>query len=192
MTTEELLEECKRPVLSNWTWRELAAAVLDLAKSAEAAEARLDEARDVCAEVFDLRARLAEVERERDAIKLSNISNVTMRDKAWADAKALRGALADARAALDRDRTGLAAALNQIQAEVNGRAWMRAQGDGSEGGSWGSYPYPEHTIPTLRREISWAFDAMSKIATRALSESGRLADAAVREARAALAGERKP
>jgi hypothetical protein len=103
------------------------------------------------------------------------------------EATALREALRDAREALNRDRTGLAAALNRIRNELRGRYWMRHEKDGGEAGSWGSYAYPEHTVETLRREISWAFEAIGKIAHDALRASGTIADTSVAAADRALA-----
>ena len=93
----------------------------------------------------------------------------------------LRDALADARNALHRDRTGLAAALNAIRAEIKGREWLRP------GFGWANYGYEKHTADTLREEIGWAFDAMLKILDDALRASGRIADDGVCAADSALA-----
>jgi hypothetical protein len=103
------------------------------------------------------------------------------------EAQEAREALRDAREALNRDRTGLAAALNKIREELRGRYWMRHEKDGGEAGSWGCYPYPEHTVRTLRQEVSWAFEAIGKIAHDALRASGNLADESVAAADRALA-----
>lgn len=72
---------------------------------------------------------------------------------------------------IDRDRTGLAAGLAAIQKVVEGYRWLSA-------GEWGSYSHEEHTQETLRKEIGWAFDAISEIAGRHLTQSGARANAA--------------
>lgn len=75
------------------------------------------------------------------------------------------------KALLNRDQTGLAAGLGAVQKVVGSYAWLPL-------GEWGSYSYEEHTQETLRKEIGWAFDAISEIATRHLEQSGLRADAA--------------
>ena len=80
------------------------------------------------------------------------------------------------RAALNRDKTGLGAALNEIRVEVRGRSWMAPDGN------WASYSYEDHNTETLRKEIGWAFDAIEKIAADALSASGKLAHETLTEA----------
>lgn len=80
----------------------------------------------------------------------------------------LEGALGTARAAIDRDRTGLAKALNEVQKEVQAYRWIPA-------GEWGSYSSEERTATTLRREVANCFESILKVAATALIESGRLA-----------------
>lgn len=74
--------------------------------------------------------------------------------------------------ALDRDKTGLAAALALIVEEVKGRRWI------CEGR--GPYRYDEDGY---RLETGWAFDAIEKIAKEALSASGKLASDTLLEKR---------
>ncbi len=75
-------------------------------------------------------------------------------------------------AALDRDKTGLAAALAKIVEEVKGRRWI------CEGR--GPYRYDEDGY---RQETGWAFDAIEKIAKDALAASGKLASDTLLEKR---------
>jgi hypothetical protein len=113
--------------------------------------------------------------RERDDALDSLAALRSERDALAAALRSAEAALVRAREALNHDRTGLAAAVNRIQTELRGRYWMRHEKDGGEAGSWGSYPYTQHTVDTLRREISWAFGAMATWAEKALNASGNLA-----------------
>ena len=80
----------------------------------------------------------------------------------------MQGAVDGLRNALDRDKTGLAAALAAIVREVNGRAWIQ---DGR-----GSYEWDDDRY---KQEAYWAFGAVKKIAVEALRASGNLAHAAL-------------
>lgn len=66
--------------------------------------------------------------------------------------------------ALDRDKTGLAAALAAIREEVKGRRWI------CEGR--GPYTYDDDRY---RQETGFALDAIEKLAAEALAASGKLA-----------------
>lgn len=70
----------------------------------------------------------------------------------------------DLKAALDRDKTGLAAALAKIIEEVKGRIWVK---DGR-----GNYAFNDDRY---RQETGWALDAIEKLAKDALAASGKLA-----------------
>lgn len=98
--------------------------------------------------------------------------------------EALRGALEGARKALDRDRTGLAAALNEAKKIAGGWQWLAD-------GEWGSYDYTQRTEATLRKEVGWCLLAIRKAADDALNASGKLATVAIRDIDAALALARK-
>jgi hypothetical protein len=76
------------------------------------------------------------------------------------------------RALINRDRTGLAAALVKVRDLVKGYWWLR------EEHGWASYEWQERTIETLRKEFGFALEAVDKVASEALSESGQLAFAA--------------
>jgi hypothetical protein len=96
--------------------------------------------------------------------------------------EALRAEVKRVRGLIDRDRTGLAEALEKVGKEVSGRWWMRPTADG---GNWASYSYEEQSEEALRKEIGWAFDAIAKLAASGLAESGRRADLAFHPERAA-------
>lgn len=82
---------------------------------------------------------------------------------------AARAEIARLRAAVDRDQTGLAEAMNDIRRSIQGWSWL------GEPGSWGSYEYQEHTLETLRTEIRGCLTAINAIARSALATSGDLA-----------------
>lgn len=77
------------------------------------------------------------------------------------------------RDALNRDRTGLAAALAEVRNVAEGYRWIAD-------GEWGSYSWEEHTTETLRRETGWALGSIRDIARKALEASGTLATNAIR------------
>lgn len=90
-----------------------------------------------------LKKKLTELIRDAQAVVLAPGSE-TVRDRLRAGRDAiltaltalgegLREALSDAREALHRDRTGLAAALNAIRSEIRGREWLRP------GFGWANY-----------------------------------------------------
>ena len=88
---------------------------------------------------------------------------------------------------IDRDRTGLAAALNEVIRYLSAYAWIPS-------GEWGSYNESERTERALRKEIGWCHDAVEKVAREALQESGRRAHQAFHaqsEAKAAHDAEEK-
>ncbi len=84
---------------------------------------------------------------------------VAMRELAEKEAR-----IAGLEGALDRDRTGLAAALNACKREIDARYWI-LEGRGSY--EWDDQRY--------RDEARWAFEAVVKIIDSALRESGRIA-----------------
>ena len=75
---------------------------------------------------------------------------------------------AELRAALDRDKTGLAHALAEIVNEVKARRWV-VQGRGD-------YAFDDDRY---RQETGWALDAIEKLANDALAASGKLAHEAL-------------
>ena len=81
---------------------------------------------------------------------------------------------------LDRDRTGLAAALNQILLLVGGRPPSAGWGWPAEEGNWGCYTWEERTTKIIREEIGRCFGEIASVAETALRESGVRADAAFR------------
>jgi hypothetical protein len=72
---------------------------------------------------------------------------------------------------LDRDHTGLAAALVSVQKTVRSWGWIAD-------GEWGSYEYHERSEEALRQEVDRCFDEITKTAQSALRESGTRAGAA--------------
>lgn len=124
-----------------------------------------------------------EVERQRAAAVMRNQQlieaideRVAERDAALAREQALRAALVVAKGAIDRDQTGLAAALNKIRAHVKGFGWL-LEGRG---------PY-EWNDDRYRDEAGHAMRPTIEIAQAALAASGSLADKAFRAVEAALA-----
>lgn len=83
----------------------------------------------------------------------------------------LQREIARLKALIDRDRTGLARALNVIRDLVKGWRWIPA-------GEWGSYPHDERTEEVLRAEVGTMAEAIETVATTSLRYSGALADAA--------------
>jgi hypothetical protein len=77
------------------------------------------------------------------------------------------------RDALNRDKTGLAAALVEVRSVAQGYRWI-------PDGEWGSHSWEEHTTETLRRETGWALGSIEDIARKALEASGTLATNAIR------------
>ena len=117
---------------------------------------------DVCV-IADLRAQLA----ERDA-RIGELES---------EVKRVRGLI-------DRDRTGLAQALNDVRRELDGRRWL------AETDNWASYSYEQHTTHTLRAEFGWALTACLARIEQGLRESGARADAAFHPERSALAAKK--
>lgn len=76
--------------------------------------------------------------------------------------------IARLRAAIDRDRTGLAAALAEVERIAGGYSWI-------PDGAWGSYEEQDHTLATLRAEVGQCLDAIREKASAALTASGNLA-----------------
>lgn len=88
----------------------------------------------------------------------------------------LEAALADVsrlKAALNRDRTGLAAALVRVKELCAGYSWI-------PDGEWGSYDYTQQTKETLRKEVGNCLDAIHDVAMAALQASGDVAARAIR------------
>lgn len=78
------------------------------------------------------------------------------------------------RAALNRDQTGLAAALNRVRQIVLGWSWIPS-------GEWGSYEHEEHTVETLRREVGDMIEKAVDECESSLRASGDIADKALRK-----------
>lgn len=72
---------------------------------------------------------------------------------------------------IDRDRTGLAKALNGVRQVLQSHYWIPL-------GEWGSYEWNERTENNFRAEIKRAFDEAENIAVAALRASGDLANEA--------------
>ena len=72
---------------------------------------------------------------------------------------------------INRDKTGLANALNAVRQVLRGYSWIPA-------GEWGSYEWHERTEKAFRDEIGRCFDEAEKIAVDALRASGDLANEA--------------
>jgi hypothetical protein len=89
------------------------------------------------------------------------------------EADTLRGENSRLRDALNRDKTGLAAALVEVRSVAQGYRWI-------PDGEWGSHSWEEHTTETLRRETGWALGSIEDIARKALEASGTLATNAIR------------
>jgi hypothetical protein len=104
------------------------------------------------------------------------------RDAALARVAALESEVNRVRDLIDRDRTGLAAALNDVRKHLASYSWI-------PNGEWGSYDWAQRSEETLRKEIGWCHDAIARVAGEALEESGRRAHEAFNppkiEARAA-------
>jgi hypothetical protein len=119
------------------SWPSVATRAVDARDKAEATAER------------EIRARAA-AEQTRDTVRAENA-------KLWSDISQLEDAL-------HRDKTGLAAALGQIRATVNGRAWV-AEGRG---------PY-EWDDDRYKAEAGDALRTVAEIAESALRSSGDLA-----------------
>ena len=78
------------------------------------------------------------------------------------------------KAALDRDKTGLAHALARVREIARMYAWIPA-------GEWGCYDYTKQTCETLRAEVGNAFDEIITTAEKALVDSGTRATNAILE-----------
>lgn len=87
--------------------------------------------------------------------------------------QALTRAQEEVRSVINRDRTGLAATLNHIQAIVRGWQWIAE-------GTWGSYTYEEQTTQTLQKEVGELIESVLRAASRGLRQSGDRAIAASR------------
>ena len=74
---------------------------------------------------------------------------------------------------IDRDRTGLANALNAVRQVAKSYGWIPA-------GEWGSYEWDEQTQTNFRAEVGRCFDEIDRIAIKALRESGGRANEAFR------------
>ena len=81
--------------------------------------------------------------------------------------------IARLKALIDRDRTGLANALNNVRQVILSYGWIPA-------GEWGSYEWDERTEEHFREEIGRCFFEAERIAVQALRDSGSLANEAFR------------
>lgn len=97
------------------------------------------------------------------------------RDEARGQYLGAKRKLEEMRKALDRDKTGLAAALDEVRKVLGSFGWIPE-------GTWGSYEYQEHTHGTIRREVADAFERIHRIVRDALKASGDIADAALSDA----------
>ena len=77
------------------------------------------------------------------------------------------------KALLDRDKTGLAAALSAVRGFARGWSWIPR-------GEWGSYSHEDQTTETLRLEVAHLLAHIEETARTALRESGQRADSAFR------------
>lgn len=86
--------------------------------------------------------------------------------------RALAAEVMRVRDLINRDRTGLASALNGVRRILEGFSWL------GEDGVWGCYAWDERRVETLRREFRALFDKASEVISRGLRESGLRADMA--------------
>jgi len=77
-------------------------------------------------------------------------------------------------AAVDRDKTGLAAGLNAVRKRLRGSSWL------GESGAWGSYENGDRTEDNLRKEFAACLEEAEQIACAALRASGTLATKTLR------------
>lgn len=84
----------------------------------------------------------------------------------------LEAELARVKKLIHRDQTGLANAMNRIQAVFRGYGWL------ANFEEWGSYEWDERTMTNLRAEFARCFDEVEQIAKEALRASGDLANEA--------------
>lgn len=119
--------------------------------------------------VDDLAQRTAEVKQ----LRASHITTTEERDEWARKAMDRQAEVAALREALDRDRTGLADALNAVRTRLAGASWL------GEDDVWASYEEDEQTIATLRQEIRGLFDVVHRVCTDALRESGTRATKAI-------------
>lgn len=78
------------------------------------------------------------------------------------------------------DTSGLSAVLASIGRLVQGTSWL------GEPGMWGSYPYEQHTLETLRAEISDVLSHIGQIVREASARSGTLVGYALMPGRSDL------
>lgn len=114
------------------------------------------------------------VERAEELLESTKAQCERLRERAEkADAEVKR-----VRDLIDRDRTGLAAALDNVRKILEGYGWL------AEYGGWGSYDYTQQTVTTLRKEIGWMMDAALTAIKKGMNESGDRANSAFHPERA--------
>lgn len=114
--------------------------------------------------IKEAQARVRSAEESCHALSLDSAAKIQRIVELTAEVARLRDLL-------DRDRTGLAAGLNQVRQAAKGYAWIGA-------GEWGSYDYTEQTEATLRREVQYMLDGIESLAVTALRQSGERANEA--------------
>ena len=116
----------------------------------------------------DLRAELLDLKREHVALQDGHLDNMLHLVERTRERDTLLLQVRDLQNALDRDKTGLGAALAAIREEVKGRRWI------CEGR--GPYTYDDDRY---RQETGFAFNVIEKLAGDALAASGKLAHEAL-------------
>ena len=102
------------------------------------------------------------------AVEWKVCQNCENAEKGTKEEKELRAENVRLRAALHRDRTGLAGALDAVRREVDGRAWIL---DGRGNYEWDDERY--------RAEAGYALHEIARICNEALTASGNLAQQAL-------------
>lgn len=144
-----------------------------LVATGDASQAWLEISEESMALIAALPATLARVQHLEDEVE--SLKAAVLRTALEANAEIDR-----LKKLLDRDQTGLAAALNRCRQVGKGYFWIAL-------GEWGSYDYTEQTQKTLREEIGRCLEEIENTAVAALRESGTRAAAAFQPERDRLA-----
>lgn len=95
-------------------------------------------------------------------------------EEALAEVERAKADIAALRKLIDRDRTGLAAALNKVRGTLQSYSWLAR-------GEWGSYTEDQQTTETMRQEFERCFEEVLKTAEDALTVSGTRANQAFQD-----------
>jgi chromosome segregation ATPase len=139
-----------------------------LTERAETAERERDEYRSECARLSMAAANDQTRDDLADARMTAEIATAAV-EKLRGDVARLREVATKLKDALDRDRTGLAQALNRIINEIRSRSWLLE--------SRGAYEWDDDRY---KEEAGLAMREAKNIADDALRASGKLADSGVK------------